>query len=101
MSFFFSISIFKVYVVPLSGMIVRKAIHISGSGSIYAMGYLDAHFRPNMSKEECLEVVKTAVAMAIARDGSSGGVIRYAILTEKGVERNLILNNELPRFFEC
>ena len=39
-------------------MVVRKNIYISGSGSIYAMGYLDAHFKPNMSKEECLELVK-------------------------------------------
>lgn len=48
----------KVYVVAISGMVVRKNIYISGSGSIYAMGYLDAHFKPNMSKEECLELVK-------------------------------------------
>ena len=90
----------KVYVVPLSGMVVRKSIHISGSGSIYAMGYLDANYRPNMSKDECLELVKNGVAMAIARDGSSGGCIRYAVITEKGVEKNVILNNQVPRFFE-
>jgi len=90
----------QVYVVPLSGMVVRKSIHISGSGSIYAMGYLDANYRPKMSKEECLELVKNGVAMAIARDGSSGGCIRYAVITEKGVEKNVILNNQVPRFFE-
>jgi 20S proteasome subunit beta 1 len=39
--------------------------------------------------------------MAIARDGSSGGCIRYAIVTEKGVEKRVILNSELPRYFEC
>ena len=55
----------QVYVVPLSGMIVRKNIFISGSGSIYAMGYLDAHFRPNMSKEECLELVKTGTELLL------------------------------------
>lgn len=48
----------QVYVVPISGMIVRKSIYISGSGSIYAMGYLDAFYRPNMEKNECLELVK-------------------------------------------
>lgn len=64
------------------------------------MGYLDANYRPNMSKEDCLELVKNGVAMAIARDGSSGGCIRYAIITEKGVEKNVILNNQVPRFFE-
>jgi 20S proteasome subunit beta 1 len=90
----------QVYVVPISGMIVRKSIYISGSGSIYAMGYLDANFRPGMSKEECLQLAINGVAMAIARDGSSGGCIRYAIVTEQGVEKRVILNTEIPRYFE-
>lgn len=51
----------QVYVVPISGMIVRKSIYISGSGSIYAMGYLDATYRPNMSREECLEIIKNGL----------------------------------------
>ena len=38
--------------------------------------------------------------MAIARDGSSGGCIRYAIINSEGVHRNVILNDALPRFFE-
>ena len=42
-------------------MIVRKNIYISGSGSIYAKGYLDAHYKPNMAKEECLELVKIGI----------------------------------------
>jgi 20S proteasome subunit beta 1 len=46
----------QVYVVPIGGMIARKSIHISGSGSIYAMGYLDANYRPDMSQEECLQL---------------------------------------------
>lgn len=90
----------QVYVVPLSGMVIRKSIYISGSGSIYAMGYLDANYRPDMSRDECLALVKTGVALAIARDGSSGGCIRYAVVTDKGVERNVVLNNELERFYE-
>lgn len=81
-------------------MVVRKNIHISGSGSVYAMGYLDANYKPGLSKNECLELVKNAVALAIARDGSSGGCIRYAIVTEKGVERDVILNDAVTRFYE-
>ncbi len=49
----------QVYVVPLSGMVIRKKIYISGSGSIYPMGFLDAHYRPDMTKEECLALVQT------------------------------------------
>jgi 20S proteasome subunit beta 1 len=46
----------QVYIVPIGGMIARKSIHISGSGSIYAMGYLDANYRPGMSQDECLQL---------------------------------------------
>jgi 20S proteasome subunit beta 1 len=36
----------------------------------------------------------------MARDGSSGGVIRMAIITEDGVERLFVPGNELPTFWE-
>ena len=42
-------------------MIARKRIFAGGSGSIYIMGYLDAHFRPNMSREECLTMIKNGI----------------------------------------
>ena len=32
------------------------------------------------------------------RDGSSGGVVRMAVISEEGVERQVILGNELPKF---
>lgn len=36
----------------------------------------------------------------MSRDGSSGGVIRMAVITEGGVERLFVPGNELPRFWE-
>ena len=41
-----------------------------------------------------------AVALAMARDGSSGGIIRLAAIDETGIERRVILGNELPTFYE-
>jgi 20S proteasome subunit beta 1 len=35
----------------------------------------------------------------MARDGSSGGVIRMCVITEEGVERLFIPGNELPKFW--
>lgn len=32
------------------------------------------------------------------RDGSSGGVVRLASISEEGVERRVILGNQLPKF---
>lgn len=41
-----------------------------------------------------------ALALAMSRDGSSGGVIRLGIITERGVDRRLIEGNDLPKFYE-
>jgi CRISPR/Cas system CSM-associated protein Csm3 (group 7 of RAMP superfamily) len=38
----------------------------------------------------------TALALAMSRDGSSGGVIRLAVITKDGVERLFVPGNELP-----
>lgn len=51
-------SLFKVYTIPLGGMIVRQPVAIGGSGSTYVWGHIDAAYRPNMTKEETVDFVK-------------------------------------------
>jgi len=63
-------------------------------------GFLDEKYGTDkepkdMEKEECVELVKTCINLAINRDGSSGGCCRIAICTKEGTERRLFLNNEL------
>ena len=41
-----------------------------------------------------------AVALAISRDGSSGGVIRMATIDESGVERKVFTGSDIPTFFD-
>ena len=36
----------------------------------------------------------------MSRDGSSGGIVRLAAIDESGIERRVILGNELPTFYE-
>lgn len=36
----------------------------------------------------------------MSRDGSSGGVIRLAIITQDGVQRKTLLADELPKFWQ-
>ena len=90
----------QVYTIPLGGMIVRQPISIGGSGSSYVYGYVDAHYKEKMTAEECATLVTNTLTLAMIRDGSSGGVVRLAIITEKGVERRLTLGNELPEFYQ-
>jgi 20S proteasome subunit beta 1 len=90
----------QVYTIPLGGMVVRQPVAIGGSGSTYVFGYVDSQFKPKMQKEECVKFVSNTLALAMSRDGSSGGIIRLGIITEAGVERRVILGNDLPKFFE-
>lgn len=48
----------QVYVVALGGMLMRQPVTIGGSGSTYIYGYVDAKYKPNMSREECLQFAK-------------------------------------------
>ncbi|KAG9392049.1 Proteasome, subunit alpha/beta [Carpediemonas membranifera] len=83
-----------VYSIPLGGSVVEQPFSIGGSGSTYIYGYCDAHYRPGMSKEECIEFAKSCVALAMSRDGSSGGLIRLAVITPDGVERQVVTGIE-------
>jgi len=86
----------SVYSIPLGGALVRQRFAIGGSGSTYIYGYCDANFREGMTKQQCIDFVKTALAHAMSRDGSSGGIIRLQIIEEAGIERIYIPGDKLP-----
>ncbi|KAL2716752.1 proteasome subunit beta type-6 [Vespula squamosa] len=90
----------QVYSIPLGGMCIRQPIAIGGSGSSYVYGYVDAHYKSNMTKDECVTLVQNTLTLAMSRDGSSGGVIRLGVITDKGIERKVIMGDKLPRFYE-
>jgi len=88
----------QVYQIPLGGMVVRRPLGAGGSGSTYIFGFLDENYRVGMTRPECEDFVKQAVALAINRDGSSGGAIRLAVITEKGIERKVFTGEQIPQF---
>ncbi|XP_067112704.1 proteasome subunit beta type-6-like [Osmerus mordax] len=91
----------QVYTVPMGGMLVRQPVSVGGSGSSYIYGFMDSNYKTGMTKEECLHFTTQALALAMERDGSSGGVARLAAITEEGVERRVVLGNQLPKFFNA
>ncbi|TPX31397.1 hypothetical protein SmJEL517_g05263 [Synchytrium microbalum] len=90
----------SVWSIPLGGSLHKQPFAIGGSGSSYIYGYCDAHWKDNMSLEDATQFIKNSVALAMSRDGSSGGVIRLAIITKSGVERVFVPGNKLPTFWE-
>jgi len=90
----------SVYNIPVGGGIFRQPWAIGGSGSTYVYGYCDATYKDGWGKEETVEFVKNTLALAMSRDGSSGGVIRMAVITEEGVERLFVPGDKLPKFWQ-
>ncbi|KAJ3114977.1 Proteasome subunit beta type-1, partial [Physocladia obscura] len=90
----------SVYSIVAGGSVHKQPFAIGGSGSTYIYGYCDAHFRENMTRDEAIAFTKNSIALAMSRDGSSGGVIRLAVITEDKVERIFTPGDQLPTFWE-
>ena len=86
----------SVYALPLGGALVKQDWAVGGSGSTYVYGFIDANYRRDMTRDECLEFTAKAISLAMARDGSSGGVVRLAAIDKDGVQRHYIPGNRLP-----
>ena len=88
----------QVHSVPMVGMMVRQPFAIRASGSSCIYGYVDATYQEGMTKEECLQFTANALALAMEQEGSSGGVIRLAATAEPGVEWQVLLGDQIPKF---
>eukprot|EP00164_Ancoracysta_twista_P000200 GFYU01000291.1.p1 GENE.GFYU01000291.1~~GFYU01000291.1.p1 ORF type:complete len:253 (+),score=52.16 GFYU01000291.1:22-759(+) len=86
----------QVWAIPLGGALVRQPFTIGGSGSGFIYGYCDANYKTGMTRDECVDFVRKSVSLAMSRDGSSGGVIRTAVIDKDGVHREMISGPELP-----
>ena len=79
-----------IYEVGDGGTVTKRIIAMNGSGSHYINGYVDKHFKENMTKEETKEFLKNAVTLAMFRDSHSGGIIRLMDITKDGFKREFI-----------
>eukprot|EP01118_Nematostelium_gracile_P009825 TRINITY_DN3327_c0_g1_i1.p1 TRINITY_DN3327_c0_g1~~TRINITY_DN3327_c0_g1_i1.p1 ORF type:complete len:215 (+),score=75.09 TRINITY_DN3327_c0_g1_i1:150-794(+) len=87
----------EVYTINLGGGIIKQPVSIGGSGSSYIYGFCDTFYRPNMTKEECEQFVIKAISLAMYRDGSSGGVVRTAVIDSTGITRRMTPSDQLPK----
>jgi 20S proteasome subunit beta 1 len=86
----------QVYTIPLGGTRLRTPCAIGGSGSGYITALVDHLYRPDMTESECRDFVARCVSHAMARDGSSGGVIRIVTVKESEVKEEIVYGRDLP-----
>lgn len=58
-----------------------------GSGMYFALGVLEANYKPNMSVNDAVKLAMQAVQAAIERDTASGNGIDILTITKNGVEK--------------
>ena len=73
-----------------------------GSQSLTVMTDLSPTLFSHVHTHACTHThtrTHTALGLAVARDGSSGGVLRLAIIEESGVTRSVFTGPEIPQFY--
>merc|ERR1719401_2615395 len=86
----------QVFSIPLGGSVHKVNVACDGSGSGYISGLIDEFYKPGMTKAEALAFVRNCVAHAMARDGSSGGMVRTLVVSADGLEEDVLPGNKLP-----
>ncbi|XP_055810804.1 proteasome subunit beta type-6 isoform X2 [Solanum dulcamara] len=90
----------KIYGIPLGGTVLEQPFAIGGSGSTYLYGFFDQAWKEGMTQEEAEKLVVTAVSLAIARDGASGGVVRTVTINKDGATRKFYPGDSLQLWHE-
>lgn len=70
----------QVFSLPIGGSMVPVSWSVDGSGSTFIWGYIDANYKHGMTKQEAEDFVTRAISLAMARDGSSGGLVRLIVV---------------------
>ena len=59
----------------------------SGSGSVYALGVLEAQFKKNLTQDEGVQLVIKAMNASLARDSASGNGIDVYVIDKTGARK--------------
>ncbi len=59
----------------------------SGSGSVFAYGVLETHYKSDITTAEAVKLVTKAIDTALQRDSASGNGIDIMVVNQKGIER--------------
>ncbi|WP_249111182.1 proteasome subunit beta [Nitrosopumilus sp. K4] len=74
------------YTLDPLGSVLPDEYAAVGTGAEMALGVLDPQFKPNMTKEEAIDLAKKAVRAAALRDSASGDGLDILVITEQGTE---------------
>ena len=74
------------YTLDPLGSVLPDEFAAVGTGAEMALGVLDPQFKPNMTKDDAVDLAKRAVRAAALRDSASGDGIDILVITKDGTE---------------
>ena len=75
----------KLYGIDMLGTLYKEDSFLSfGSGSPFSLGVLEADWKPNMSKADGINLIKTAISSSRERDAGSGYKIQLCTIDKAG-----------------
>jgi len=78
----------KLYGIDLLGTLYEEESFISfGSGSPFSLGVLESEWKPNMTKTQGIEVLKTAINSSRERDAGSGYELQICTIDKSGFKQ--------------
>ena len=78
----------KLWGIDLLGTLYEEGSFLSfGSGSPFSLGVLEADWKPNMSKENGIELIKTAISSSRERDAGSGFKLQICTIDKNGFQQ--------------
>ncbi|QDZ18406.1 beta type subunit of proteasome [Chloropicon primus] len=86
----------QVFGSPIGGTMVEMPWAIEGSGSTYIWSFFDDEYKEGMSREETERLVLEGIAHAMARDGSSGGLVRLVTVDKDGAKSQVFQGKDVP-----
>ena len=60
---------------------------VTGSGGVFALGVLEADYKPNMTEEEAVKLAYKAISSSLRRDVYTGEGIDIAVINKKGFKK--------------
>lgn len=74
---------------PDGSLTKEKDYIASGSGSVFAYGVLETHYKKDMSEEEGIKLAEKVIDAAIQRDTASGNGVNIFVISSDGVKKAL------------
>jgi len=76
------------YTLDPLGSVLPDEYAAVGTGAEMALGVLDPQFKPNMTKDEAVDLAKKAVRSATLRDSASGDGLDIMVITKDGIKES-------------